>query len=131
MERKPLPDWCVVGAPATLLTYGNPASATRVTISRVNKVSVTVTDSQGVARLMSVTRGLQHSTGTWGQLTELVPDDNPLAVVAFARQRRVNTARIVQDALADWARTGDDASLQVAITRLAPYAAADADGSTR
>ena len=131
MERKPPPDWCVVGAPAALLTYGNPTSATRVTISKVNKVSVTVTHAQRADTVVSVARGLTYSTGKWGQLTELVRDDNPFAVAAFARQRRVNTARIVQDALTDWARTGDDTSLQVAITRLAPYAAADADGSTR
>ena len=130
MERKPLPDWCVVGAPAALLTDYSPSRATLVTISKVNKVSVTVTDRRGHETALSIARGLTYSTSTWGPRTELLRVGDPRVDVAFAAHRRADITRVVQDALADWAKTGDDASLQIAITRLAPYVAADASDQT-
>ena len=130
MERKPLPDWCVVGAPAALLTADWPPRATLVTISKVNKVSVTVAVPQRAETVVSVARGLTYAVGTLGRTTELLAADDPRVLLVLERQRRVCTARIVQDALADWAKTGDDAFLQVAVTHLAPYVAADASGRT-
>ena len=130
MERKPLPDWCVVGAPAALLTADWPPRATLVTISKVNKVSVTVAVPQRADTVVSVARGLTYAVGTWGRTTELLPADDPRVVLVLARQRRAHTARIVQEALTDWAATGDDASLQIAVTRLAPYVAVDASDRT-
>ena len=130
MERKPLPDWCVVGAPAALLTDYSPPQATLVTINKVNKVTVTVTDRRGWPTALSVARGLTYSTGTWGRLTGLLPVDDLRVVLVLERQRRAYTAQVVQDALADWVGTGDNASLQIAVTHLAPYVAANASDRT-
>ena len=110
---KQLPDWCVVGAPAALLTDYSPPQALLVTINKVNKVSVTVTDRRGRETVMSVARGL-----TSGRRTELLRVGNYRIDAAFAAQRRVRITRVVQEALADWAKTGDDASLQVAVETL-------------
>ena len=127
MERKPLPDWCVVGAPAALLTDDHLPRVTLVTINKVNKVSVTVAVPQrGGDTVVSVARGLTYAVGTWGRTTELLSAGDPRVMLVLARQRRDHTVRIVQEALADWAATGDDASLQIAVMHLAPYVAADA-----
>ena len=130
MERKPLPDWCVVGAPAALLVDYTPPQATLVTINKVNKVTVTVTDRRGRPTALSVARDLTYSTGTWGRRAELLSADDPRVVLVLERQRRARTTCVVQEALADWTATGNDASLQVAVTHLAPYVAADASGRT-
>ena len=118
MKRKPLPDWCVVGAPAALLTDYSPPQATLVTITKVNKVSVTATDRRGHEMALSIARGLTYNTSTWGPRTELLRVGDPRVDVAFAAQRRARITRVVQDALADWAKTGDDASLQAAVEAL-------------
>ena len=113
MERKPLPDWCTVGASSALLVNFTPPLATLVTISKVNKFSVTVTDRQGWETVVSVERGLML-----GLFTELLPVGDPRVDVVFAAQRRARITSVVQDALADWAKTGDDASLRVAVEAL-------------
>ena len=115
---KQLPDWCTVGAPAALLTDYTPPQATLVTITKVNKVSVTVTDRRGRETVLSIARGLTYSTGTWGRHDELLRVSDPRVVVVFAAQRRARITRVAQDALADWAQTGDDASLQAAVEAL-------------
>ena len=130
MERKPLPNWCVVGAPAALLTDDRPPRATLVTISKVNKVSVTVAVPQRADTVVSVARGLTYAVGTWGRTTELLSADDPRVLLVLARQRRAHTARSVQEALDDWAKTNDDASLHIALMHLAPYVAADASDRT-
>ena len=118
MERKPLPDWCVVGAPAALLTDYSPPQALLVTIIKVNKVSVTVEDGRGRKTVLSVARWLTYSTSTWERRAELLPVGDPRVDVVFAAQRRARITRVVQDALADWDKTGDDASWKVAIEAL-------------
>lgn len=119
MERKPLPDWCVVGGPAALLIHDSATRATLVTITKVNKVSVTVTDKQGGATVVSVARGLTLNTaGSWMRSTDLVRDDDPRVLLAMAVRSRALTAQVVQEALADWAKHGDDVILQGAIERL-------------
>ena len=112
---KQLPNWCSVGWPAALLTDYSPSQATLVTITKIN---VTVEDGRGRETVLSIARGLTYSTGTWGRRAELLSVGDPRVDVVFAAQRRARITRVAQDALADWAQTGDDASLQAAVEAL-------------
>ena len=121
-ERRSAPDWCVVGAHAALLHYSNPATAVLVTIIKVNKIKVTVTDERSCETALSVARGLSIGMGTWAKTTELVSADDPRVLTALAAQARAHTTRVVTEALVNWAKSGDADWLRVAIERLQRHA---------